>query len=394
MTPFLVGAGLLVPALLVAGLVVLAVGVAAGRGESDPSGGRALAFYLFAVSFVALFTLVLSSSILVTSAMRFAGHDTSCLSVSSGSGAVGKAIPVLPLANGGPNPLANGGPIRRRLIPTPIGNCDGGDGSTNHDADWRAIVGSGLVALVAAGILAFHLRRGWRLFGPRGGWRTAGGRVWQGYLYFVCFAAVLTVLAAGSSAGYSVFRIAAPGVSGSSNGRVPGARSLVTDLYLTVVALVVFAVHWRPLVRLRTELHGPGGPPLGGPFWGGPGRPPTPPSSPVGPPATAWPPVPTVPPAPPVAPPGPPPSVVDAEAGAPDAATPEPDEAAVEGPAGEEVAPAETARPRGGSRAPGASAKKAAGTRKATGTRPTANARKAATARPAGGTSKAAGAAR
>lgn len=95
-------------------------------------------------------------------------------------------------------------------------------------------------------------------------------RVYQVYLYAVCFVSVLVVLFAAAEAIYSVVRIVAPettaGVAGafspfpgSSGGpadfeRDQGTAELIQNLILGGLAFGIFVFHWKRAAEVRGEL--------------------------------------------------------------------------------------------------------------------------------------------
>jgi hypothetical protein len=127
----------------------------------------------------------------------------------------------------------------------------GGDGSgklTSDDADYRLAVGSALVAVAAAGVFVFHDRRARRLVPPGSVDDTATGRVARAAVYGACFVAALVVLVALAKAGYGLFRVIAPDVTGS--GPEHAQRQLGISELLSYAALagggaLVFHRAWR-----------------------------------------------------------------------------------------------------------------------------------------------------
>ena len=210
-------------AVLPLGVIVLAiVAVAGGRAEPDPLHERPAALYLTAVSFLAVFALLfavfgLAQGILNLtvnhneSPALFGRSQTTFGSSSSSSGFSSSTAP---------------------LIRTP----------SEHDGDYRTIVGALVVAFFAAGLFIIH--RAWlqkwladRTGGP-------GSRVWHTYLYVACFFALFIAVIAAGSMLYAVFRFAAPGVTRTGT-RGEAVVSLFTAAVLGAGAAGVFLLHWN-----------------------------------------------------------------------------------------------------------------------------------------------------
>lgn len=226
--------GLLALVLTLGGIGVFVIVVVANRADPDPSGRRPMSVYLFAVSFVSLFTAVAGLVAVVASLVQLIG----------------------------------------------------GHGVTNQVA--RGVLLGGLVAAVASAVLAVHLRRG--LGFARAD--DAGGpsrRVARTYVAAVAFVAVLFLIFATVAVVYLVVDINAPGVFGIGGTDV-AARLLVVALWIDIIAVAILLTH-RDLVTPglrsgRRPVHPPTPPP---PPAGPVGAPPPPPM--------ARPPVPPAPPA-------------------------------------------------------------------------------------------------
>jgi hypothetical protein len=201
------------------GFLVLAVLVlAGGRGEVDDSGRRTYALYLGVVSFIALFTALVGFTGVVNAVMDKVVDE----------------------------------PDEEEVV---VDNDDGidfdfdtGTGGDENDQIARDAVQAGLVAVVALGVLAFHLRRRRELVVSADFTGTAAWRVDRAYLYAVCFTAVLIFLFASAIALYAVFRVIAPDVTGSGDSaleRQLGLQQLVTLGFLAAVAGAIFWWSWR-----------------------------------------------------------------------------------------------------------------------------------------------------
>ena len=281
--------GLLGSVLIVPGLIiVIAAAVSASRAERDPTGRRPEAIYLSATTFVALYLtlfgtlgVVVSLTSLIDDAPRSSLQAVTAPVAPSGPDYLGGRQLVVGNATA-PTVV----PFRRAL-PYPTTTLFGPPGfggavtpltGPRHPIGDRAVtgaVGSGLVALAGALVLWFHGRRLWRLLDDAEVRHTAAGRPIGTYLYAAAFLAVFIAALAAASALWGVYRLVAPGVSGSGSGRAGGARELVDSAYLAAAAGAIFLTHWRTATRTRLTLRtAPSGPPPPGPSaGGGPGQP-------------------------------------------------------------------------------------------------------------------------
>jgi hypothetical protein len=218
------------------GVLLLAVIIlATGRGEPDPKGRRAFAVYVSAVSFIALFTVVLATFAAVTSLASLVRDDTSFVLEEDAFDGDGGVI----IGPGG-EPLFGDGSFN-----------DGGsfESPDREDAVARETVQALLIAVFAGLVLLFHERRRRELRDEEGFAGSAAWRVDRAYLWTVCFAAVLIALFAGANAVYEVFRAAAPGVTSDVGDdevvREMAASAFLSAGYLAIVAGLVFWFHWR-----------------------------------------------------------------------------------------------------------------------------------------------------
>lgn len=219
----------LVPTGLLLGLLV----VFALRAEPDDAGGRASALYLSMASFVALFTLLAAAFALTSSVVDLVAGD-----MRTGGG--WSAFPP-----DGATSFDEGGGSTGFDDPGGDFGAFRPEGPDGQDADDRAIsaaVASGIVALVAGGILAFHLPRLDRL-GAAHQAGTSAWRVRRSFRLVTCLTAVLIVLVTASLALYGVYSVAAPGVAGAGD-RGDALEGLVPVLVLLGGAGLVFRLHW------------------------------------------------------------------------------------------------------------------------------------------------------
>ena len=251
------------------GLLILLVVAVTNRGETDPGGRRPYAAYLFLVCFVGVFVLLSSTFALANAGVRVVtntdAHNGSHVEFGLGGSqrqtftACGRAIPV---------PLAGSDSLSSAVTPCPqpFGHTlRSGTERGRHDAAARTAAQAGLVALVAALLLAFHLRRVPQLVNEPGFAGSGAERMYRTYLYAVCFVAVLILVGAAVSAVYGVFRALGPGVFAPStlHARKVGVAELLSGAILAGLAAIVFVTHWQRAAPFRPV------PPPVGPAPGG-----------------------------------------------------------------------------------------------------------------------------
>jgi drug/metabolite transporter (DMT)-like permease len=126
----------------------------------------------------------------------------------------------------------------------------GGHDSGDDDADYRLAVQSLLLAIAAGLVFAFHDRRAHRLVHEEEIDASGTGRVARAYLYGIAFVAALVVLVALARAGYGVFRVVAPGVTGSGSEDVErqrGIAELLSYAFLAAGGAFIFFRAWLHL---------------------------------------------------------------------------------------------------------------------------------------------------
>jgi hypothetical protein len=235
---------LLGPVALVAVVLLIAMALA-DRREPDPTGRRPYAVYLFVVTFISTFVVLFAATAVVSSLADLALPE-------------GGRPWAVSLPEEGPPPAvpAEGSELPRVAELRPFDP----DRERARDA-----VRAGLVGLVAAVVLAFHVRRIAALGGE--GLLTADPvrRTYTVYLYAVCLVSVLIVLGAGSAALYALVRIAFPGVTGFEGGgveRAEGIRQLASGGFAALVGGGLFAFHWKRAQALtRGQARAPEPPP-------------------------------------------------------------------------------------------------------------------------------------
>lgn len=217
--------------LLVAVILVLV----AGRRDADPTHTRTQARYLAAIGlvslFVTLFALFGTVRALTDLIIDKEGSEQS-IDLPRDLEDIFDSIP--------------GG---RELFGLP-----GGDELADDDAAYRLAVQSFLLAVAAGAVFAFHDMRAHRLVPGDRIDDSATGRVARAYLYGIAFTAAIIVIVAFAKAGYGLFRVIAPGVTGSGSEDVErqrGIAELLSYAFLTVGGLIVFFRAWHYLPEHR-----------------------------------------------------------------------------------------------------------------------------------------------
>jgi hypothetical protein len=223
--PVALGIGAVVFLGLAALVGVFVIVVVANRGDTDPSGQRPLSVYLFGVSFVSVFAALFAGFGIVLGLVQLIG---------SHGASVGRISTYSP--NGTFMPNGSLPSVLSSPVSHPVG-----------DAVARVVTLAGLVVLVAAALLATHLRRGLALPEWRAGRGGPVSRVVRSYVAAVSFVAVLIAAVSVVVVVYQVFRILGPGVFALSGSRVEAARVLIAALYLVAAAAVLVVSHMRLL---------------------------------------------------------------------------------------------------------------------------------------------------
>jgi hypothetical protein len=254
------------------GLIVLGIAVVVnGRREPDPAGQRATAIYLGAVCFLALFTVLFTTTGAVQSLTRLIVPDEAqqpnCDDFDSLGSDSFDQLDSLDDFND-------------------FNECADGDQPDVDDAAVRTSVQAVLIGLPAAAVLLFHWRRRRTLVETEMFEGSPGWRADRAYLYVVCFFALVIAVVAASGVLYDIFRLIAPGVaSEDGNGefvRRESLANLITLVVLTIGGLALFSVHWsqvsgEPSLRRLLTTRRSAGPPSASP-------PPTIPPPPISPP--------------------------------------------------------------------------------------------------------------
>ncbi|MCZ7527284.1 MAG: hypothetical protein M5U14_13430 [Acidimicrobiia bacterium] len=210
------------------GLLVLVVLVlAGGRGEVDPTGRRTFALYVSTVSFVAIFTALVAAVAIVGQVTdSFVDED--------------EVEPSM-------------------FFDDDVFLEEDFDGEEDFfsfedveedetDRIVRTSVQAALIGGAAGIVLAFHLRRRSELTAEPGFGTSAAWRVDRAFLFAVCFTAVLLVLFGGGTGAYGLFRILAPGITGSGDDtleRQEGLAQLLTLGFLAATSFGIFRLAWQ-----------------------------------------------------------------------------------------------------------------------------------------------------
>ena len=237
----------LVPAAMavLAGGIVLVLVAALGRTEHDPEGRRGEGVYLGAVAFVAVYMALFATFGVVASLTSLIGHRPGAVSVFSSSSSGGylssspmveQSAPLTSITRSAPGQLFN-------QIASQNGITAAVRGPSRTDEATTGALASGLVAIGALGVLAYHRRRLTEALAEQGSGLIA--RTMATYRRLVSFVGVFIVALAGAVALFGVYRLVAPGMSGSS-GRSGGAEELIDAGFLSLASAWLVALH-RPL---------------------------------------------------------------------------------------------------------------------------------------------------
>jgi hypothetical protein len=217
-------------------VVAIAFVLAAARTEADPDHVRPFARYLGAIILVTLFVTLFAafstafalSDLVVDHRARAHDLESQYESEEFGFSDLGYDV-LLPVA-----------PTEYDFSAEP-----------NNDANYSAAVASGLVALTAGAILAFHLRARRRLDPDA----VVVARIDRVARLGVCFITGLTIAIALTSLAFGLFEIAAPGIAigGPTDvARAEGISEALAFGFLALAAWLLFRNSWRrvaPRVR-------------------------------------------------------------------------------------------------------------------------------------------------
>lgn len=239
--------------LVVAIVALAAVSALGSRDTPDPQGTRARALYLTAVSLVALVVALVAGFGMLRPAFAALIEEEASTFVDEQFGEFGE-----------------------------FGEIGAGAEPGVLDADdrrWSAAASNGLVLVAAAGVLLAHRRRLDEV-GVRVLERPAPERqTYVAYLYLVAFITALVALFAMASAGFDLFRVIAPGVTGIEDDveRKAAAAHLLAVAALGAVATFLWRDSWGEAEALTgyEPPDGAGATPPAGPSGSGSASPPS-----------------------------------------------------------------------------------------------------------------------
>jgi hypothetical protein len=229
------------------GLVVLGIVALVGnRGQDDPAGQRATAVYFGVVLFLTLFTVLFAGTAAVGTAASFLvpAEDRDGPTWDSWTG----YEPGLGVVYEDGFPVEDG-PGDRRCFP----DCEVPDEVLDEvdDATVRETVTAGLIALPAAAILLFHLRRRRGLLASEGFVGSPAWRADRVFLHLVCIVALAAAAFAVAALVYDLFRVVAPDITSTRLTRASERERGVADgLAMGLLALgaaAIFFAHWSQL---------------------------------------------------------------------------------------------------------------------------------------------------
>jgi hypothetical protein len=218
---FLFGVPLLVAVILV---------LVAGRKDDDPTHTRTQARYLAAIGLVSLFVTLFAAF----------GTVRALTDLIVDKGRVEQSADLPESLEDIFEDLPSGGGV----FDLPGASADE---LPDDDADYRLAVQALLLAVAAGLVFAFHDQRAHKLLPSERIDDSASGRVARAYLYGIAFVAALVVIVALAKAGYGVFRVVAPGVTGSGSEDVErqrGIAELLSYVFLATGGVVIFFRAW------------------------------------------------------------------------------------------------------------------------------------------------------
>ena len=201
---------------VVGALATLFIVAVSNRAESDPSGSRPMAAYLFSGAFLFLWIAYMGVAFAASSLIQLLG----------------------------PHPAS------------PLGLP-----STSYgDQAIRACVAGGLLLVVAGGAAVLHLRRGAALAEAEHDQSGPTKRVMRTYVALVSFISVVILVLALVATGWLVAGLISPTIFVADASRTSTTRALLDALVLVLLAGIVFAAHQRyapEWLRLLGSMHAP-----------------------------------------------------------------------------------------------------------------------------------------
>ena len=201
------------------GLLALVVLVLAGGRDIDPTGRRTFTLYVCVVSFVAVFTVLIASTAIVSALTEKIKDDES-----SGDIVFDEEFEDF----------------------EDFGVETGSDVSQN-DRVLQGTVQGALVLVAAGGVLLYHHRRRREYLAAADFDGSAAWRADRAYVYVVCFTAILIFLFASGFGSYNVFKLIGPGVFGAGDDdaiRKTALQELLTLAWLALAAGAIFRYYW------------------------------------------------------------------------------------------------------------------------------------------------------
>ncbi len=217
------------------GLLALVVLVLAGGRDIDPTGRRTFTLYVATVSFVAVFTALIASTVIVSSLTEKIKDD------------------------GSSDELFDFDDFDDFEEFEDFEGVEGGSDVSQNDRVLQGVVQGGLVLVAAGGVLVFHHRRRREYLAAADFEGSAAWRADRAYVYAVCFTAILIFLFASGFGSYNVFKLIGPGVFGAGDDdaiRKSALQALLTLAWLALAAGAIFRYYWlqmHPRGRARAD---------------------------------------------------------------------------------------------------------------------------------------------
>jgi hypothetical protein len=201
------------------GLLALVVLVLAGGRDIDTTGRRTFTLYVCVVSFVAVFTVLIASTAIVSSLTEKIKDDESSEDIV----------------------------LDEEFEDFEDFGVETGSDVSQNDRVLQGTVQGALVLVAAGGVLLFHHRRRREYLAAADFDGSAAWRADRAYVYVVCFTAILIFLFASGFGSYNVFKLIGPGVFGAGDDdaiRKTALQELLTLAWLALAAGAIFRYYW------------------------------------------------------------------------------------------------------------------------------------------------------
>jgi hypothetical protein len=201
------------------GLLALVVLVLAGGRDIDTTGRRTFTLYVCVVSFVAVFTVLIASTAIVSSLTEKIKDDESSEDIV----------------------------FDEEFEDFEDFGVETGSDVSQNDRVLQGTVQGALVLVAAGGVLLFHHRRRREYLAAADFDGSAAWRADRAYVYVVCFTAILIFLFASGFGSYNVFKLIGPGVFGAGDDdaiRKTALQELLTLAWLALAAGAIFRYYW------------------------------------------------------------------------------------------------------------------------------------------------------